>query len=305
MCSLQKPITRINYKINPRSDIRSHIMPYQKQVGTPHPGLFIILIDQSGSMNAPFEGGKSRAEVAALVVNRCIQSILQRCKVMEHTKDRCFVVVIGYGAPTVNPKAAGQSAYLIVGGKISEVEKQMIRTDVIKKTAKVSDGAGGLMDGEKVINLDIWVEPYVEGNTPMDEAFKKAEEFASKWVLEHPDNFPPIVINVTDGEPNDADAAEKAASALKNVATSDGNLLLFTAHISDGQGKIVLAASESAVPSPLGKLMFRLSSEIPASMIDLAKQAGFEEAKAGSRGLVVNGDASDMIKLIDFGSRTM
>lgn len=280
-------------------------MPYQNQVGTPHPGLFIILIDQSGSMNAPFEQDKTRAEVAALAVNRCIQSILQRCKVMEQTKDRCFVVVIGYGAPTVNPKAGGQSAYLIVGGKISEVEKQLIRTDVIKKKAKVSDGAGGLMDGEKTINLDVWVEPFVEGNTPMDAAFMKAEEFASKWVLEHPDNFPPVVINVTDGEPNDPPAAEKAARSLMSVATSDGNLLLFTAHISDGNGKTILPSSEAAVSSQFEKLMFRLSSEIPASMIDLAKKAGFEDAKPGSRGLVINGQAGDMIQLIDFGSRTM
>jgi uncharacterized protein YegL len=280
-------------------------MPYKKQVGTPHPGLFIILIDQSGSMNAPFENGKSRAEVAALAVNRCIQSILQRCKVMEQTKDRCYLVVIGYGAPTVNPKAAGQNSYLIVGGKISEVEKQIARTETIKKAAKVSDGAGGLIDGEKVISLDIWVEPYAEGNTPMDEAFLKAEEFASKWVLEHPDNFPPIVINITDGEPNNPSAAEIAARTLMNVATSDGKLLLFTAHISDGQGKVVLPASESAIASDLGKLMFRLSSEIPTDMIELAKKAGFEDVKSGSRGLVINGEAAEMIQLIDFGSRPM
>ena len=278
---------------------------YQKTVGTPHPGLFIILIDQSGSMNVSFEGGNSRAEVAALAVNRCIQSILQRCKQMEHTKDRCYVVVIGYGAPTVNPKAAGQNAYLIVGGKISEVEKQIIRTDEIKKNAKVSDGAGGLMDGQKIIKLDIWVDPCVEGSTPMDEAFMKAEEFASKWVLEHPDNFPPVVVNITDGEPNDPVAAEKAARSLMNVATSDGNLLLFNAHISNGQGKLVIPSSESAIPSPLGKLMFRLSSEIPASMIEIAKKVGFEDAKMGSRGLIINGEAGDMIQLIDFGSVAM
>lgn len=278
---------------------------YQKTVGTPHPGLFIILIDQSGSMNVSFEGGNSRAEVAALAVNRCIQSILQRCKQMEHTKDRCYVVVIGYGAPTVNPKAAGQNAYLIVGGKISEVEKQIIRTDEIKKNAKVSDGAGGLMDGQKIIKLDIWVDPCAEGSTPMDEAFMKAEEFASKWVLEHPDNFPPVVVNITDGEPNDPVAAEKAARSLMNVATSDGNLLLFNAHISNGQGKLVIPSSESAIPSPLGKLMFRLSSEIPASMIEIAKKVGFEDAKMGSRGLIINGEAGDMIQLIDFGSVAM
>ena len=280
-------------------------MPYQKQVGTPYPGLFIILIDQSGSMDAPFENGNSRAEIAARAVNRCIQSILQRCKVMEQTKDRCYVVVIGYGAPTVNPKAGGQKAYLIVGGKISEVEKQMIRTDKLKIPTKVSDGAGGLMDGEKTINLDIWVDPYVEGNTPMDEAFMKAEEFASKWVLEHPDNFPPVVINVTDGEPNDPPAAEKAARALMSVATSDGNLLLFTAHISGGQGKKILPANEPELSNQFEKLMYRLSSEIPASMIDLAKKAGFENARTGSRGLVINATASEMIQLIDFGSRAM
>ena len=224
---------------------------------------------------------------------------------MEQTKDRCYVVVIGYGAPTVNPKAGGQKAYLIVGGKISEVEKQMIRTDKHKIPTKVSDGAGGLMDGEKTINLDIWVDPYVEGNTPMDEAFMKAEEFASKWVLEHPDNFPPVVINVTDGEPNDPPAAEKAARALMSVATSDGNLLLFTAHISGGQGKKILPANEPELSNQFEKLMYRLSSEIPASMIDLAKKAGFEDARAGSRGLVINGEAGDMIQLIDFGSRAM
>jgi hypothetical protein len=278
---------------------------YQKTVGTPHPGLFIILIDQSGSMNESFENGKSRAEVAALGANRCIQSLLQRCKSMEQTKDRCYVVVIGYGAPTVNPKAAGQNAYLIVGGKISEVEKQMIRTDEIKKNAKVSDGAGGLMDGEKIIKLDIWVDPCVEGSTPMDEAFMKAEEFASKWVLEHPDNFPPVVVNITDGEPNDPVAAEKAARSLMNVATSDGNLLLFNAHISNGQGKLILPSSESAIPDPFGKFLFRLSSEIPASMIDIARKAGFEDAKIGSQGLVINGEAGDMIQLINFGSMVM
>jgi hypothetical protein len=140
----------------------------------------------------------------------------------------------------------------------------------------------------------------------MNEAFQKAEEFASKWVLEHPDNFPPVVINITDGEPNDPSAAQVAARSLMNVATSDGKLLLFTAHISgDGKGKVILPSSEANLANGFQKLMFHLSSEIPAELLDLAKKAGFDDAQAGSKGLVINGDAGDMIQLIDFGSRPM
>jgi len=124
-------------------------------------------------------------------------------------------------------------------------------------------------------------------------------------VLEYPDNFPPIVINITDGEPNDPASAEVAARALMSVATSDGNLLLFTAHISDGQGKMVFPASESVISNQFGKLMFRLSSELPVELLSLAKETGFEDARKGSRGLIINGEASEMIQLIDFGTRLM
>ena len=274
-------------------------MPYEKQFGTPHPGLLMILIDQSGSMDAPFENGKSRAEVAALVVNRCIQEIMLKCTSMEKTKDRCFILVFGYGAPTANPKANGEKAYLIVGGKASEVETQKIRIDSFKK--KISDGAGGLIEMD--YKLGIWVEPCVEGDTPMEAAFSKAEEYATHWVLEHPDNFPPIVINITDGAPNDAADAETAARSLMKIATTDGNLLLFNAHISDNpKTKKLLPASDSELSTPLEKLMFRLSSEIPTAMIDLAKNAGLENAQTGSRGVIINAEAKDLISLVTFGT---
>lgn len=277
-------------------------MAYQKFIGTPSPGLFILLIDQSGSMSAPSDGGKTRAEWGATAVNRCIMEIVKRCEDMETVKDRCSLVVIGYGAPTKCPKAGGQEAYIMVGGKISEVAKQKLRTDTTTKKTKISDGAGGLMDGETQFHLDIWIEPYVEGSTPMDQAFMKAEEVASKWILEYPHNFPPVVVNVTDGEPSDPASAEKAANSLMNVATSDGNLLLFNAHYTDGKNEIVFPNSESQFSSPLGRLMFRMSSEIPSTLLPSAKEAGFEDAKQGCRALVVNGSMTEMIKLINFGS---
>lgn len=253
-------------------------------------------------MSTPSEGGKTRAEMAATAVNRCIMEIVKKCEHMEAVKDRCSLVVIGYGAPTKCPKAGGQAAYIMLGGKISEVAKQKLRTDTTIKKQKISDGAGGLMDGETQFHLDIWIEPYVEGSTPMDQAFLKAEEVASKWILEYPNNFPPVVVNVTDGEPSDPAAAEKAANSLMGVATSDGNLLLFNVHYTDSGNETVFPNSESQFASSFGKLMFRISSEIPSTLLPSAQEAGFENAKQGCRALVVNGHTTDMIKLINFGS---
>ena len=276
-------------------------MAYQKLVGTPSPGLFFILIDQSGSMSAPMAEGKSRAEWAALAVNRCIMEIVKRCEHMESIKDRCSLVVIGYGAPTACPQANGQAAYIMLGGKISEIANKKLRTDTTTKKTKISDGAGGLMDGETKFHLDIWIEPYAEGSTPMDQAFSKAEEVASKWVLEYPDNFPPVVVNITDGEPSDSTATDNAAKSLMRVATSDGNLLLFNGHITDGVNEIVFPTSEAQLTNPLGKLMFRMSSEIPPTLLQASREVGFE-SKQGCRGLIVNGRETEMIKLINFGS---
>lgn len=167
---------------------------------------------------------------------------------------------------------------------------------------KEGDGAGGLIEID--FSLGIWVEPCVEGDTPMEDAFKKAEEYASQWVLEHPNNYPPIVINITDGQPNDSGAAESAARALMKVATSDGNLLLFNAHIGDGQKQVILPTSESALSDQFEKLMFRLSSEIPPSMFEFANKTGLP-VQAGSRGAMINANAVNLVKMIELGSTTM
>ena len=46
-------------------------MPYNKlPIGTANPGLIIVLLDQSSSMNDAYADGKSRAEFAAAAVNR-------------------------------------------------------------------------------------------------------------------------------------------------------------------------------------------------------------------------------------------
>ena len=84
---------------------------YQKLIGASSPGLFVILVDQSGSMTERY-GNSTRAEFAALAVNRTIYEIIASCRKGEKISDRCHITVIGYGERTE----------LIVGGRPSQIE---------------------------------------------------------------------------------------------------------------------------------------------------------------------------------------
>src|ERR671931_547387 len=61
--------------------------------------------------------------------------------------------------------------------------------------------------------------------TPMSSAFKMAAEIVQRWVAEHPKGFPPIVINITDGEATDGDPVPEA-KALCSLGSDDGATLV-------------------------------------------------------------------------------
>ena len=71
-----------------------------------------------------------------------------------------------------------------------------------------------------------------EYGTPMCEALKYASDALSSWVTQYPDSFPPIVINVSDGNATDGDPVP-LAHQIMNLNTSDGNALVFNIHLSE------------------------------------------------------------------------
>ncbi len=256
-------------------------MPYTKlPISVASPGLIIILVDQSGSMSDRFltPQGKnvSKAEFAADAINRCIYEILEGCRSGEKVKDRCHIVVIGYGSQTS----------VLVAGKASEIDAQS------KRTVNVSG-----------LDLPVWVEPAASNGTPMADAFNEAAEVINKWVPYYPNNFPPVVINVTDGEPNNEASAIDAARNLMSLGTQDGTTLLFNGHIgTSSSGEILLPATDSTFTDKLARLMFSISSELPSPMAAAAQNAGFKPA-AGSRGFLMNASAESLTKLLVFGSQ--
>jgi hypothetical protein len=124
----------------------------------------------------------------------------------------------------------------------------------------------------------------------------------SGWVSSHPYSFPPVVINITDGEATDGDPAVEA-EALRSLATQDGNLLLFNCHISGTSHESILFADhEEGLPDQFAKLLFTMSSVLPEGIRESASREGFKISEK-SRGFAFNADLVELIRFLDIGTR--
>src|SRR5436309_1721496 len=190
-------------------------MSYEAEISRVNPSCFLFLIDRSGSMSDPFGGGgggKSKADGVADAINRLLQNLVIKCAKSEGVRDYYEVGVLGYGA-AVGPAFSG-----VLAGRdlvpISEVGNQPARVE--ERTRKVDDGAGGLVD--QTIKFPVWFDPIANGATPMCAALDRAQQILSAWVGQHAASYPPIVINITDGEATDGDPLPNA-EALKALST--------------------------------------------------------------------------------------
>lgn len=274
-------------------------MPYIAEVSRTQPSCFLFLIDRSGSMSDPFSGGaegKNKADGVADAINRLLQNLVIKCAKSEGVRDYYHVGVIGYGAES-GPAFGGALAGLELV-PISQVADQPARVE--ERTKKVDDGAGGLVD--QVVKFPIWFDPVAHGGTPMCAALERAHRLMTAWVAQHPDSYPPIVINITDGEATDGDPRPNA-ELLRGLSTSDGNLLLFNCHLSGAAGTPVLFPETAAgLPDPYAEQLFEMSSPLPSRLREAAQSEGFAVG-AQPRGFAFNADLVELIRFLDIGTR--
>lgn len=260
---------------------------YQEQLSTSKPGLIVIMIDQSGSMSDPY-AGSTKAKFAALAVNRVIAEVITACTLGDEIRDRCYVAAIGYG----------NSVDLMFIDKVSDLA-QNPNTTTVKR--KISDGAGGLVEVDEIIR--VFVKDVATGGTPMTEAFQQAYQGAKRFIDNYPNSFPPIIINITDGEPNNMASAESEANKLAQLQTSDGNIVIMNAHISNASaGKFELPSNNVGFSgNKFANFLFGISTVLPETLANRAKEVGFN-IEDGSRGFAFNADAETLIRILNFGS---
>jgi hypothetical protein len=184
---------------------------------------------------------------------------------------------------------------------ITEIGANPARIDNV--TAMLPDEDTGQLI-EMPAQMPIWVDTKMEGGTPMCNMLHHAFELIEGWINEHPDSFPPIVINITDGESQDGDPIPYA-DAIKELATNNGNVLLFNCHLSaTASDKFMFPSNGEILPDELARVLFQMSSVIPEPLYLRANKEGFE-LQPNARGMVFNADMVALIKFLDMGTRKM
>jgi hypothetical protein len=269
-------------------------MPYSAEISRANPTCFLFLIDQSKSMLQPMGGapGKTKAEAVADAVNHLLYTLVLRCVWGNAVLDRFHVGVLGYGVQVGPALGGGVAGRDLV--PISELARNPLRVEQRSQTGP--DGAS------QSIRFPIWLEPSGDGKTPMCATFQRASTLLASFLVDHPDAFPPIVINITDGRPTDGNP-EQDAGRLRQLSSTDGHVLLFNLHLSEKSGdRIEFPAQEGDLPDPYARLLFRMSSPLPAPLAGAAREANLH-VTASTRGFVFNADLDSIIRALDIGTR--
>ena len=271
-------------------------MSYEAEVSRTNPSAFLFLVDRSGSMADPYGQGKRKADGVADAINKLLTNLSIKCTKSEGVRDYYDVGVISYGRQ-VEPALVGELAGRALAS-ISAVANHPARIE--ERKSQEDDGDGGL--SEVSVRFPVWFDAKAAGATPMCEALKLAHTTLQKWVTEHPYSFPPIVINITDGESTDGDPVADA-SAVRALETQDGHVLLFNCHISGTAGEATLFTdTEEGLPDQYAKLLFTMSSELPPAIRESAEREGFEVSEQ-TRGFAFNADLVELIRFLDIGTR--
>lgn len=273
-------------------------MPYSAEISRTNPTCFLFLVDQSSSMLEPFgrQPEKQKAEGVADAINRLLQSLVLKCAKSEGIRDYFYVGVFGYGGKVTSALGGGLAGQPLV--PVSALANNPLRVE--QRTRKADDGAGGLI--EQKFKFPVWFEARPTGKTPMSQALTIAKQSLEVFLARFPACYPPLVLNITDGESTDGDP-QPAATALCGLKSADGNVLLFNAHISSSPATPVqFPAAEDNLPDRFAKRLFRISSPLPPRLLESARSDGLA-AQPGARGFVFNADLVSIIQFLDIGTR--
>ena len=278
-------------------------MPYTADISRSNPGCFLFLVDRSGSMTGALAGqpGQRKMDQAADAINRILDAVSQRCSQGMDIRDYFHIGILGYntdggGAPMIISALEGTSPgqpFLLISQVVEVAE-------VVERQVRESDGAGGVIEVNR--RFPIWLQPHAEYGTPMCGALKYAHDALSSWVAQYPDSFPPIVINVSDGNATDGDPVP-FAHQIMNLETSDGNALVFNVHLSEAATMPVqFPDEEEGLPDELAVRLFQMSSVLPDASRSLAASLDLAMSP-DSRGFVFNADMTSLVQFLDIGTR--
>lgn len=279
-------------------------MPYAADISRVNPGCFLFLVDQSGSMSDSLGGdpNETKMDGAVNALNRVLDAISQRCSQGEDILDYFHVGIITY----TTDKAGNTQLETPLPGTTPEqpflsISEVVDAAEVEEMEVKESDGAGGIVEVTR--KFPVWLRPKAGWGTPMCAALTAASAALSEWTAQHQDSYPPMLINITDGEAGDGDPVAWSQQIME-LETNDGNVLVYNVHLSEMSAAPVQYPSDEGEVSmdEYARQMFRMSSVFPDSVVEIASEIGLPVTE-GSRGYVYNADSVSLVEFLEIGTR--
>lgn len=273
---------------------------YEKRFTRLTPGCIIFLLDRSDSMNRHWAVGGTLSTGAAAALNRTIANLATLSTTGTGRVRHYFDVgVFGYGMMASTGNEGVESA---LGGALAG--QALVPLPELAENPLREDEVPSPDAGAPPVRTPVWVDPVAGYRTPMCEAIALAGSYINGWVQAHPDSFPPIVINITDGQVTDryADAPlAEWADRLRMLETEDGAALLFNAFLApSGETPISFPSSANGLPIP-GPELFAISSVLPATFVQTAASQGLTVPEGG-RAFCFNADFATLQKFLIIGT---
>lgn len=279
---------------------------YTARITREHPSAFIFLVDQSISMRniTSFNGeDMTMSEAVSRIVNSQIDELVERCVRANETRHYFDIAVVGYGEEAYS----GWNGALAGRGFVSpeEIRFNEYKKIMVKESVRTRAGVK-----EVEVEKKQWLQARHDGrSTRMDKAFRHAEGLVDEWLKQHQtqDCYPPIIINITDGEYNGASRADmqQLANQLKSKFTNDGNVLLFNIHIVKGSAEAIMfpATIGEMRGNGYGESLFEMSSLLPLNYNDEIK-ALYQDKDDSIRyhAMGVNAGMEQLVKMMKIGT---
>lgn len=280
---------------------------YYAEINTNNPTAFLFAIDCSGSMSELINGSElSKSHLLSNVMNELFRELITKCSKAEGVKDYFHVGVIAYHTDheqktrIINPLPNQLKNNFL--NPISLFEANTLRMDELQKTMKTSQGK----TVAKSVKRPVWFDPICNGRTPMCSALKQAHNVLEEWCQNHAKSYPPLLIHITDGLSTDGDP-EPIAQNIKQLATNDGQVLIFNINLSShGGNELIFPSQKADLPnSAYAHQLFRMSSYLPQKMVAIGTDEQLNVSE-NSRCFAYNvSNINTLSKLLDIGTRVI
>ena len=250
---------------------------YTQEITRRHRAAFVLVLDRSGSMQERIRLGRMNitcAEAVTLMANALITELIYRCQRTDALRNYYDIAIVGYSNDEVE-LLLGKQGFI----SIEQLKQMAPERSNVAFEEELPDGSSAMVTH----SITEWIKPKAEGKTPMYEAMLRVRDLVGKWCAE-PDNresFPPIVINITDGESSDCDDRELCdiCSQIRRQSTADGNTLLLNIHISANNtipSMVFPMAEELTVADHYARTLAECSSIMPEAFNESIQQINYQ-----------------------------